>query len=252
MLRQFVAQHGKLFNSLIVAVVMFVAAIIFQSVSYEPKYLHPGTLAMDAPKRSQAMAPWLVFVLVNVLVIVLLMTLDDIRLPNKYAFLAGVSCHLSLGISLASLVCSIFHMILGTPRPDSIAMCNSETVNLERCATVLTGYELTKQYQSFPAIEAAVVMAGAAAVAQVLEIFSTGNLLFTIFKSVVVVWAIFYDAILVGSACYRIEDVVAGSLIGFVCAWLTFGSIDAMFGFMTNRRDEHTDVSTGASFRIHV
>lgn len=249
---QFFAQHGKLLNSLVVAAIMFVAAIILQTISYEPKYLYPGTPAMDFPKRSESMPSYFVFILVTVLVVVVLMTLDDIRLPNKYGFLACVACQLSVGISLASLVCSICHIIVGTPRPDSIAMCNSETVNREQCATVLTGRELTKQYQSFPAIEAAVVMAGAAAVAQVIEIFNNGNLLFIIFKGIAVVWAVFYDAVLVGSACYRIEDVVAGSLVGFIAAWLTFGPIDAMFGFMTNKRDEHTDVSTGASFRIHV
>jgi hypothetical protein len=136
---------------------LLVAAISLDAAPIAPVYFYPTSLPMSAPKR----VPWLPLwsVLLLILLVCALITLavwDRSALPpgpvlRLLVLLSGV-------VSSSSLICSGFHLLLGTPRPDSAAQCSTSHVTFAHCCEVLSPANAIRQFQSFPAIEAAILV----------------------------------------------------------------------------------------------
>jgi hypothetical protein len=204
---------------------MLVAAISLDVAPVVPVYFYPTSLPMSAPKR----VPWLPLwsVLLLILFVSILMTLavwDRNALPlgpvlRLLVLLSGV-------VSSSSLICSGFHLLLGTPRPDSAAQCSTSNVTFTHCCEVLSRADAIRQFQSFPAIEAAILVSAAVMLFIIGDVLVPhSNLIASILKFLPTAAAVLVAAYLIAAGAYRVMDIVAGAVTGFLCAYVAANSI---------------------------
>ena len=226
----------------VVCILLFIAALALQIIPIDPTYLFPGKLSCDFPKRSESLPVWGFFLVVCLVPTACLFFLYDKSIKYSVGlkgFLPLVT-HFLFSVSAASVLCSVVHIIMGTPRPDSAEMCNNVNVTYVQCASVLTKSQLVKQYQSFPSLEAAVSMAAAVGFARIVGMFLNGSTIWVLIRCAPLVWAIAVSPVLVATGCYRLEDVIGGSVLGFICSWCVTA------GLAFDRRDIITEEKSRA------
>lgn len=229
------------------ALVVFAVALGLQLVPIDPTYIYPGKLVWDFPKRAEPTPAWALFVVITIVPGAFLVLLHDTTLKTSLSLASFLPLifHFVFSVSLASLLCSAFHLVIGTPRPDSAAMCNNVNVTFAQCSAVLTHSQLVSQYRSFPAIESAIVFAAAVSFARIFEIFVAGSLFGALFRCLPSIASIGLSAVLVATGCYRLEDVTAGALIGVLAALAAGNTI----AHREQKAEELSD-TTDASFRV--
>jgi len=208
-----------------IAFALFVVAVCLQAIPITPLYYYQETLAIDVPKREEFIPSWAFFLIVVIVGVFL-----SYSIWNKSAvpFPRFLSCILAFvgAVSIASAFCSIFHVVLGTPRPDSIAQCRTVNVSYAECSKVLSKSELARQFQSFPSLESTVSMAAAAMLTNFIDLLvPIQTSLIVIFKGIVIGASVFLDALLLATGCYRFADIIAGALIGFAVACIGADSV---------------------------
>ena len=211
----------KIIVDFIVAILVLIAAISVQFLTVPPIFVFPESLPLDAPKRSDFVETW-IFTLVVAVVPALIIALysDLIVKERSFQNYAYPVLYYLTAVSVASLLCSGVHFLLGTPRPDSIAQCRTVNVTYWACSLALSKPRLASQFRSFPSTEAAVSMAAAVMINSLLVSPQTrfSELVPIIAKSIPLCWAVMIGAFCVALSMYRIYDIVAGYFIGYVVA----------------------------------
>ena len=231
-----------------VALIVFLLALALQLIPIDPTYVYPGALSYDFPKRTEPLAPWVLLLVVTIVPAAFLILLYDtsLRTTLPLASFLPLVLHFVFSVALGSLLCSAFHLVIGTPRPDSAAMCNNVNVTFAQCESALTHSQLVKQYRSFPAVETAVVVAAAMSFARLAELFITGSVIATIFRCLPALASVWLSAVLVATGCYRLVDVTAGALVGAFAAFVAGGATPRR----EQKAEELSDTTDGTSFRV--
>jgi hypothetical protein len=199
---------------------LVVTAICLQTIPITPIYDYPDSVAMDAPRREEVAPGWAIFLILLVVSAVFSLGIWDRATVPLPQFLQVIGA-LIAALSISSILCSAVHILVATPRPDSIAQCGTVNVSYQHCAQVLSRSRLASQFRSFPAWESAAAMATAVMLTVVVDVLLTDATPFVlIFKSLVIACPILMDALLLATGCYRIPDVVAGALLGFLVAYV--------------------------------
>lgn len=202
----------------IIAIVIFVIALILNLVYIEPLYFYPEKLACDAPRRNEFCQPWLFFVLIAIIPLAVLVLQHDFcgSTFNFSNFLYPLVYYL-FTVSLVSIICSSIHILIGTPRPDSIEQCRSVNVSYYTCSTALSKKQAVSQFHSFPSIESAIAMASAVILGNFFRSTnSLTELLSVTVKSIPYIWALMIGSFSIALSMYRVSDVLAGFLIGYI------------------------------------
>lgn len=205
----------------IISIVIFVIALILNLVYIKPLYFYPETLPSDAPRRNEFCQTWLFFVLVAIVpLLIIVLQHDFCRNDFSVSKLLYPLIYYLFTVSLVSIICSSIHILIGTPRPDSVEQCRTVNVSYWTCSTVLSKSQVIAQFHSFPSLEAAVAMASAVFLGNYFA--PTGNcfseLISIAVRSIPYLWAMMIGSLSIALSMYRISDVLAGYLIGFVIA----------------------------------
>jgi membrane-associated phospholipid phosphatase len=235
---------------LVVLLVLVVAAICLQTIPITAVYTYPDSVAMDAPTRVETIPIWALFLLLLLVSAVFSLAIWDRSSFAVRLFLRVVGA-LVTTVSVTSILCSVVHIVIATPRPDSIAQCGTVNVSYHHCSQVLSGMRLASQFQSFPAAESAELMAAAVMLTVVVDILLTEAApLVLVFKPLVIACPILGDALLLASGCYHITDVVAGSLLGFLVAHIGRNSLVCDLQRLLGKAKNGMDVSMSLSVHL--
>jgi hypothetical protein len=222
-------------------VALLAACVSLEVIPIAPVYLYPTSLPMSAPRRTQWLPLWSIFILL--LVISAVFTLG---VWNRYTLPLGSVLRLLVmltgAVTIASIICSGFHVLLGTPRPDSSAQCSTSNVTFAHCSQVLSRADAVRQFQSFPASEAALFVLTGVMLSVVVGVFVPHSNV--ILRYLPIEAAVLASAYLIVDGAYIVMDVVAGAAIGFLCAHLAAEAI----GFA----DKNTPLSAARQADVRV
>lgn len=204
----------------IISIVIFIVALVLNLVYIEPLYFYPEKLPSDAPRRNEFCQPWLFFILVAIIPLAILafqhnfygttFTISNFLYPLVYYLFT---------VSLVSLICSSIHILIGTPRPDSVEQCRTVNVSYWACSAALSKSQVVSQFHSFPSIESAIAMASAVILGNFFQSPNTVSELLTVtIRSIPYIWALMIGSFSIALSMYRITDVLAGFLIGYIVA----------------------------------
>lgn len=234
----------------ILALVFFVISLFLQFVPIEPLYFYHETTNLDAPMRTEWLSIKQFYAMIIILPILVLALMYFTLFRGKpISRFFRMVCLAIFSVSTSSIICSIIHIIVGTPRIDSIEMCRTKNVSFSVCREVLTKFETVQQFNSFPAVEPAMAMTIAVIFMCIVELPPGFGFVEMILKFILVTWGLLIASVGVVNSSYRIHDVVAGIFIGFIVG---------VVSIFTYRRDlereqnmkEFTDASSDASFRV--
>ena len=221
----------------IISIVIFIIALALNLVYIEPLYFYPEKLPSDAPRRNEFCQPWLFFVLVALVPLAVIVLQYDFHCSNFSIsnFLYPLAYYL-FTVSLVSIICSSIHILIGTPRPDSVEQCRSINVSYWTCSRVLSKSQVVSQFHSFPSLESAILG----------NFFATSNnslseLISVTIRSIPYLWALMIGSFSIALSMYRIADVLAGFLIGFIVS--SWASSAFNYGELHRRKAGKTDES---------
>jgi hypothetical protein len=200
-------------------------AVTLQVIPIAPLYFYPTSLPMSTPKRIPSLPLWSIFVLI--LVVSALFTL---AVWDRFAVRRGAVLRLLVMLvgatASASVICSGFHLLLGTPRPDSRAQCTSSNVTFAQCSEVLSRADAIRQFQSFPASEAALLVSAAVMLSVVSRLLvAHSSAIAFVLTFLPAGAAVLGGAFLVATGAYSLMDVVGGGVTGFLCAYVGANSV---------------------------
>ena len=125
-------------------------------------------------------------------------------------------------LAFTMFVCSCLHHLVGRPRPDTATVCGIDGSYLQ-CQGVLSGYELTDQFHSFPCNNAAEATAvGIFVTLLMTELWQTGSMIAALFKMIPLIWALFVGCSCIWDRASHVDDVIAGYFIGAMIGYFSF------------------------------
>jgi hypothetical protein len=202
---------------------LIATAICLNAVPITPFYYYPESLPMDAPKRQDVLPGYAFFLICLVLVPILNLALWSPKTLPPGAFLELLL--VSVGtISVAAISCSAIQILVGVPRPDSIAQCGTPNVTASHCTQVLSTRQAVDQFRSFPAFEPAIALSATVLLCSTLEfLLSVSPVLFLIIKGVYFAVAVLLAAFFIAVGAYRPVDVIGGAGLGALVALAASG-----------------------------
>lgn len=233
----------------IISIAIFIIALVLNLIHVDPLYIYPETLPSDAPRRNEFCQVWLFFVLIAVIPLAIIVLQYDFRRPDfTISNLLYPLIYYLFTVSLVSIICSSVHLLIGTPRPDSVEQCRTVNVSYWTCSTVLSKSQLVSQFHSFPSIEAALAMASAVFLGNLFASYgnSFSELLSITVRSIPYLWAVMVGSLSIALSMYRISDVLAGFLIGFIIASWASSTINHEETRRGNRKKADSDSGVGA------
>ena len=243
-----------IFIDIIIAIICCVVSLFLQFIPIEPLYFYNEMGSMNAPKRTEWISIQGFYALIFIFPVIVLsiMYISLVKIPSLSRFLQMISL-LIFSVSFSSIICSIIHMFIGTPRIDSVEQCRNKDISFKVCREVLTKFETVQQFNSFPAVEPAMAMTVAIIFIFFIEMPHGFSFVEMILKFALITWGLLIASIYTENSSYRIQDVIAGVFIGFIVGVVTIftfkKNIEQEENAKINDRD-YTDASSDASFRI--
>ncbi|KAH0790706.1 PAP2 superfamily protein [Histomonas meleagridis] len=237
---------------IIVAVAILTVSCVLEFQPIEPKYIYQETLYMSAPKRRELIPSYglLAIIIIVPIILLLIVWLYLLKGSQSIKWYFEAISYLVITVSLAGLLCSCIHLLIGTPRPDSIVQCGTVNVTYAVCSQVLSKYQTSQQFKSFPSFEAAICMAAAVSLLTFFEMPSTFSpFVEMIIKMIPMTWALLVSTIEIAMSCYRIQDTIAGAFIGFIVGMITSNAFTKSMN--SNPDSEFTDSSKALSAKIY-
>ncbi|OHT11086.1 PAP2 superfamily protein [Tritrichomonas foetus] len=145
-------------------------------------------------------------------------------------------------ICFTILISCFLKKVIARPRPDTLARCGGDG-SFYQCTQNLPADLVADQFYSFPSGHAAEIMAPAVFLSFLIaELFRSSQIVFTFFRILPIVLAIFASASRIWDRAHHVDDVVMGMFLGAIVGFLTFHTFTQEIG-----KDEEKDNSLAYS-----
>ncbi|OHT10046.1 PAP2 superfamily protein [Tritrichomonas foetus] len=134
-----------------------------------------------------------------------------------------LSCYF-LAISLAMVISSSLKILIGRPRPDTIALCDGDG-SYTQCQSVLDKNTLKSQFRSLPSGHATISMGSGVFLTMLLcQIWKSFNMMACFIKLMPVCFALYVGVTRICDRTSHSDDVILGYFIGTVISIFVFTS----------------------------